>query len=85
MPASTNASRGIVRANYECDSFVLRTAGDLLAEMLHLRLTYRLEHIARLGTISKPPAPHDLKDLRNNHLSALQIASNRDDFGEEIL
>src|SRR5208282_1161342 len=27
MPASTDAARGIVRANYECDSFVLRTAG----------------------------------------------------------
>src|SRR5208282_2588565 len=26
VPASTDAARGIVRANYDCDSFVLRTA-----------------------------------------------------------
>src|SRR5665213_115696 len=57
---------------------------DLLAEMLHVRLTYQRDHIVRLGTIRRPPAPHDLKELRNHHLLALQIASGRDDFGEEI-
>jgi hypothetical protein len=57
---------------------------DLLAEMLHLRLTYRRDHIARLGIITRPPVPHDLKELRNHHLVALQLASDRYDFGEEI-
>jgi len=44
---------------------------DLLAEMLHLRLTYRREHIARVGTISRPPVSHNLKDLRNHHLTGV--------------
>jgi hypothetical protein len=57
---------------------------DLLAEMLHVRMPYRRNHIARLGTIDRQPSPHDLKGLRNNHLHALRIASLRDDFGEEI-
>ncbi len=57
---------------------------DLLAEMLHVRLTYRREHLIQVGAIRRPPALHDLKELRNHHLLALQIASDRDDFGEEI-
>lgn len=57
---------------------------DLLAEMLHVRITYRRDHIAPLGYITRPPAPHDLRELRNHHLLALQVASGREDFGEEI-
>ena len=56
----------------------------LLAEMLHVRLTYRPEHVARLDHIKRPPAAHELKELRNHHLLAVQVASGRDDFGEEI-
>ena len=33
---------------------------DLLAEMLHVRLPYRREHIAELGTIDRAPPVHDL-------------------------
>lgn len=57
---------------------------DLLAEMLHVRITYRRDHIAQLGYIRRPPATHDLKELRSHHLLALQIASGREDFGEDI-
>ena len=57
----------------------------LLAEMLHYRLTYRPEHILKLGWITQPLAPLDLRELRNLHLTAVQVASGRDDFGEEIL
>ena len=57
---------------------------NLLAEMLHVRLPYRPNHIARLGTIVRQPAPHDLKELRNRHLAAIRVASLREDFGEEI-
>jgi hypothetical protein len=57
---------------------------DLLAEMLHVRLTYRREHLIKVGAITRPPPPHDLKELRNHHLLALQVASDREDFGEEI-
>jgi hypothetical protein len=56
----------------------------LLAEMLHTRLTYLPRHIARIGHIMRPPAPRELKDLRNRHLLAVQVASGRADFGEEI-
>ena len=57
---------------------------DLLCEMLHARLPYRRDHIARLGTIRRAPAPHGLRELRNNHLQAVRIAALRDDYGEEI-
>ena len=57
---------------------------DLLAEILHFRMTYNRDHIARLDEIRTPPTPFDLRELRNHHLLALQIAVGRDDFGEEI-
>lgn len=57
---------------------------DLLAEMLHVRIPYRRDHLVRLGTIDRAPSIHDLRVLRNNHLDAVRIAAVRDDFGEEI-
>ena len=68
-------------------AMALTPVGDekqLLAEMLHTRLTYQRHHIARLGLINHPYKVHDLKDLRNTHLLAMRIASGREDFGEEI-
>lgn len=56
----------------------------LLAEMLHFRLTYRRDHIARLGEIRTPPPGIGLAALRNHHLTALQMASGRYDYGEEM-
>jgi hypothetical protein len=56
----------------------------LLAEMLHFRLTYLPGHIVKIGHINRPLADRELKELRNNHLLAVQVASLRDDFGEEI-
>jgi len=56
----------------------------LLAEMLHVRITYRPEHIVRLGQITRPPGPTDMKELRNSHLLALQAALGHDGFGEYI-
>lgn len=57
---------------------------QLLAEMLHVRLTYRREHIVRLGEIRRPLGDPDIRELRNRHLFALQVAAGRDDFGEDI-
>jgi hypothetical protein len=57
---------------------------QLLAEMLHTRLTYLPHHIVALGTIARPTSPHDIKELRNRHLLAVQVASGRGDFGEEM-
>jgi hypothetical protein len=56
----------------------------LLAEMLHIRLTYRPVHIVKIGHIHRPPAARELRELRNRHLLAVQAASLRGDFGEEI-
>lgn len=58
---------------------------DLLAEVLHFRISYRREHILRLGEIRDPPEASDLGTLRNHHLLAVRIASGCDDFGEEIV
>jgi|HubBroStandDraft_1064217.scaffolds.fasta_scaffold00299_9 hypothetical protein len=57
---------------------------ELLAEILHFRITYRREHISRLGEIRNPPEAFDIADLRNRHLLAVQLASDRDVFGAEI-
>ncbi len=79
FPAPSNVPYGRAMA--------LTPIGDekqLLAEMLHTRLTYQPHHIARLGLIKQPYKVHDLKDLRNTHLLAVRIASGREDFGEEM-
>jgi hypothetical protein len=64
--------------------FKVENDNEMLAELLHFRLTYKREHIARLDEIAVPPQPFDLKALRNHHLMAVQLASNCYDFGEEI-
>ena len=63
---------------------VLTDHNQLLAEMLHPRLTYRRSHLIKVGEIRRPLGAPDLKILRNAHLEALQLASDRYDFGEEI-
>lgn len=57
---------------------------ELVAEVLHSRLTYRRHHIAKLGEISSNGPAVVFKTLRNNHLAALQLAAVRDDFGEAL-
>jgi hypothetical protein len=64
--------------------FEVRDDSEMLAELLHFRLSYRWHHIAHLGEITTSPAGYDLKSLRNHHLAALQMASDCYDFGEEI-
>jgi hypothetical protein len=56
----------------------------LAAEFLHVRMTYTRDHIARLGEITRPVAPEDLRGLRNRHLAALRTAARRPDFGEDM-
>jgi hypothetical protein len=56
----------------------------ILAEMIHTRLTYKAHHMKRLGLITAGFQEHDLKTLRNEHLTALRLRSERYDFGEEI-
>jgi hypothetical protein len=67
----------------------LQLAGDQdceykIAEVLHLRLSYRVEHIFRVGAITKPVetlAAPGLERLRADHIFCLQYESDRNDFG----
>lgn len=71
---------------------------DLLtAEIIHCRIDYQPKHLWKLGWISRP---HEfsaddaagearqhvrLRQARDLHLTQLRIASERDDFGEEMV
>ena len=57
---------------------------DLIAEVLHSRLTYQRHHIKKFGEITLDVPEVDFKTMRNNHLAALQVAAVRHDFGEEL-
>ena len=57
---------------------------ELIAEVLHSRLTYSWHHIAKLGEITSDGPGTDFRTMRNNHLAALQVAAVREDFGEEL-
>ncbi len=56
----------------------------LTAEVLHCRIDYSPGHIRRIGRITQDHGlgGSSLRDARDWHLVALQVASARDDFGE---
>lgn len=58
--------------------------GDLVVELLHVRITYGRAHLTRVGEIRAPMRPIALATLRNHHLTALRLASRCYDFGEEM-
>ena len=64
--------------------FEIWSDDELIAEVVHSRLTYRPHHIAKLGEITSDGPTADFRTVRNNHLAALQSATVRDDFGEEL-
>ena len=57
---------------------------DLTAEILHCRIDYRREHLWKLDWIKRPHrmTAAQLRTARDQHLQALQVECNRDDFGE---
>ena len=57
---------------------------ELIAEVLHSRLTYRPHHIVKLGEITTDGPTVVFRTLRNNHLTSLQVAAVREDFGEDL-
>lgn len=61
-------------------------ADTLTAEVVHCRLDYEPRHLYRLGEITHPNrlSDNDLREARDLHLLALQVACDRDDFGEEL-
>lgn len=64
--------------------FEVADVRQLLAELLHYRVTYRRDHIVAVGEIRTAPESFDLSALRNHHLLALRLESRCYDFGEEI-
>ena len=63
---------------------IIQDEKALLAEIVHLRLTYSPRHLVKLGQITTPLPGTDFRTMRNNHLMALQLESNRDDFGVDL-
>jgi hypothetical protein len=57
---------------------------QLLAEFLHVGMTYTRGHIARLGEIKRPVGSVDMRGLRNHHLATVRAAAHRPDFGEDM-
>ena len=64
--------------------FVILSSDDLIAEILHPRLTYKRENIAKVGLISTGLPGIDFREMRNAHLWALRIEADRDDYGAEL-
>lgn len=62
----------------------IRSEKDLIAEMVHPRLTYQAEHLVKVGVIRSPVSDIDFREARNSQLLALRLESSRDDFGEEL-
>jgi hypothetical protein len=61
-------------------------ADALTAEIVHCRIDYKPEHLWRLGWITRPHQLTDdqLREARDLHLLALQLACDREDFGEPL-
>ena len=55
---------------------------DLIAEFLHIGMTYTHNNIARLGEITRPLGAVNMRALRNHHLAAVRAAARQPDFGE---
>lgn len=79
FPAPTELDCGRAMALFEIDS-----DENLVIELLHMRLTYQREHIMKLGEVRSPARPIALSRLRNHHLMAVRLASERYEFGEEM-
>jgi hypothetical protein len=62
-------------------------ADMLTAEILHCRIEYERRHLFKVGFISKPHNRRGdaLRKSRDLHLTALRLATDRYDFGEELL
>lgn len=64
-------------------SVILRPE-DLIAEVVHPRLTYTRDHLIDVGVISAGLPAVDFNEMRNAHLWALRIEADRLDFGSEL-
>ncbi|MBF0371416.1 MAG: hypothetical protein HQL52_18405 [Magnetococcales bacterium] len=62
----------------------LEESGRLNAELLHVKVNYKPEHLVQIAKVETMPPNHPVWKLRNFHLDALRLASEVYDFGEEI-
>jgi hypothetical protein len=56
-------------------------AKNPIREMLHVRITYRPDHLVRVGELVGPLAPVKLSVVRDGHLGRLRRDAGRGDFG----
>ncbi len=63
---------------------IIHDDNDLLAEILHFRLTYRRDHMRALGRIDTAPPASDIRTMRNQHLDALHLVTLRETFGTRL-
>lgn len=76
FPAPKSLQFGRAMALTPCDS-----EEDLKVEFLNSRVTYSHDNIWKVGQIVTPAPSHDISNLRELHLLALQIASGDHTFG----
>ena len=72
---------------YGATLHLLSDRADMLtAEIVHCRIDYAREHLWRLGWIRRAQPLHGdpLREARDLHLLALQVACDREDFGESF-
>jgi hypothetical protein len=55
---------------------------NAVREFLHVRITYKPEHMVRVGALHGPTANVDLMDARDRHLERIRARTNRFDYGE---
>ncbi|MBF0285052.1 MAG: hypothetical protein HQL51_11405 [Magnetococcales bacterium] len=56
----------------------------LAAEVLHVKVPYQPSHMIGLAWLERPIPAYTVRDLRNSHLTVLQVETEQYDFGEEI-
>jgi hypothetical protein len=75
-----------IEMNYGCPLGLTEVLSDdeLVAEILHPRIEYQSHNVIDFGWVVAGDEIGNLGQLRNAHLWALRIASDRLDFGEEM-
>ena len=58
--------------------------GQLVAELLHVKMDYRPEHLHKLGILNTAIPNHTVRTLRNAHLEVLRMETELYSFGAEI-
>ena len=75
FPAPTGIGTGY------CVELDHNAMGDPLREILHVRLTYSMEHLRRVARLNGPTPTMRLAAARDAHLSRIRMQSGRPDYG----